>query len=261
MEGACKEDRSSSLILPLPTNPLGVARTLLPPRPLLAACAVLSLPARSILALLAHKSAHCPPSVQAIAAVPWTPNTPEGVSWRNHVALCVGSLQELDNWKIKRSVEQLWAGVSEAEVFAGAISLDFPSREALKMIVFHQRTIEKERGPPEGRPPRAPAVETEAAAATAAAAGAVEKSEAEAKGSISEVLISSEGGDDDDEEEDEVATVGGDILEAGRGSAEANEPESSDTTREAAAGSVGVGANAQAAGGPQQGPPAQRSQW
>lgn len=163
------------------------------------------------------------PAPQAIAAVPWTPNTPEGVAWRNHVALGVATLQEQDSWKIKRSVDLIWAGASEAEVLAGAIGLDPASREAVKMILFHVRKVEKERGPPEGRPPRPRAEGAPGEAAAAAAADAGSDEAGGATGSVSEVLITSEGidddeGEEDDEEEREASSEGGARLKGSRAS-------------------------------------------
>lgn len=146
-------------------------------------------------------------------------HTPEAVAWRNQVALGVATLQELDGWKIKRSVEQLWSGASAAEVLAGAISLDGASREAVKMILFHVHKLEKERGP-RPRVGGAATSASEAGPATAAAAegdapaaGAGDNAHPSG-GSVSEVFITSS---EEDESEEEDGEEGDDAVRGARG--------------------------------------------
>lgn len=108
---------------------------------------------------------------------------------------------------------QMWAGASEAEILSTSIPLDAPSREAVKAIWFHTRMLEKERGPPEGRPTRiilGAAAAEEAAEQAAAGGGGSAEGEDQKEGSesvstsgtLSEVFITSEGKDDESNEDE-----------------------------------------------------------
>lgn len=100
---------------------------------------------------LAAALAALDPLLNALAAVPWLPATPEGAERRHYLLHTVVRELEADGWQLERGCAAIWAGERAAEALLAAEAargVDAASQEALKQVLFHARALEAELGPP-----------------------------------------------------------------------------------------------------------------
>ena len=91
------------------------------------------------------------PLLNAIAVVPWLPRDAEGASRRHYIIHHVLRELSTQGWSLERGAAKVWAGARNADALAAeeeALGLDGASAQALKMVVFHARALDKELGPP-----------------------------------------------------------------------------------------------------------------
>ena len=91
------------------------------------------------------------PLLNAIAAVPWLPHDAEGASRRHYIIHHALGELTAQGWTLERGAAKVWAGARNADALAAeeeALGVDAASAQALKMVVFHARQLEKELGPP-----------------------------------------------------------------------------------------------------------------
>ena len=91
------------------------------------------------------------PLLNAIAAVPWLPHDAAGGERRHYIIHHALGELTAQGWALERGAAKVWAGARNADALAAeeeALGVDAASAQALKMVVFHARQLEKELGPP-----------------------------------------------------------------------------------------------------------------
>ena len=91
------------------------------------------------------------PLLNAVAVVPWLPRDSEGAARRHYIIHHVLRELSTQGWAIERGAAKVWAGARNADALAAeeeALGVDAASAQALKMVVYHAKQLEKELGPP-----------------------------------------------------------------------------------------------------------------
>ena len=91
------------------------------------------------------------PLLNAIAAVPGLPHDAAGAERRHYIIHHALGELTTQGWALERGAAKVWAGARNADALAAeeeALGVDAASAQALKMVVFHARQLEKELGPP-----------------------------------------------------------------------------------------------------------------
>lgn len=102
-------------------------------------------------AALAAALAALDPLLQALAAVPWLPETAEGAARRHFIVHNVLGDLRRDGWALDSAAAKIWGGAVDADEIAAselARGTDHASVLAARSIVFHTKQFREEMGEP-----------------------------------------------------------------------------------------------------------------